>query len=123
MRIVRSFGMAETSSNRGASSALVSALKLYRALTSSRSWLQARLEQRGKGWSHIDENHRPQCNHEERQRKSARGHQSVESKNVDENGRQHGYRQRYVTVDQQKNTCNELKPEDYPQVMRSIQDT
>src|SRR6267142_1688071 len=90
-------------------------------MTFSGPWLQARLEQPGKGWSHIDEDDRPQYGHEEGQRKPARGHQSVERKNVDDHRRQHGHRQRYVTVDQQKYRRDDLKREDYPQVMRGVQ--
>ena len=41
--------------------------------TSSGQWPQARLEQPGKGRSHIDEDHRPQYGHEEGQREPARG--------------------------------------------------
>src|SRR6266436_10170563 len=83
--------------------------------------LQARLEQPGKGWSDVDEDHRPQYSHEEGQRKPARGHQGVENKNVDDHWRQHGHRQRHVTVDQQKYRCDDLKREDHPQVMRGVQ--
>src|SRR5438270_7234500 len=35
--------------------------------------------------------------------------------------RQHGHRQRHVTVDQQKYRCDDLKREDHPQVMRGVQ--
>src|SRR6266853_2488548 len=84
-------------------------------------WLQARLEQPGKGRSDVDEDHRPQYGHEERQRKPARGHQCVENKNVDNYGRQHGHRQRHVPVGQQKYSCDDLKREDHPQVMRCVQ--
>ena len=37
--------------------------------------------------------------------------------------RQHGHRQRYVTVDQQKYRCDDLKREDHHQVMRGVQGT
>src|SRR5580700_446410 len=90
------------------------------SLDSSGPWLQARLEQTGKGRSHVDEDRGPEYSHEEGQRKPARRHQDVESKNVDKHWRQHGHRQRYVTVDQQKYTCDDLKCEDHPQVMRDI---
>jgi len=83
--------------------------------------LKARLEQPGKGRSHIAEDHRPQNSHEEGQRKPARGHQSVEKKNVDDHRRQHGHRQRYVAVEQQKHRCDDLKREDYHQEMRGVQ--
>src|ERR1700682_4648546 len=86
-------------------------------------WLQARLEQPGKGRSDVDEDHRPQYGHEEGQRQPARGHQSVENKNVDDHRRQHGHRQRHVTVDQQKYRCDDLKRKDHPQVMRGIEGT
>src|ERR1700720_1915556 len=85
--------------------------------------LQARLEQPGKGRSHVDEDHGPQYSHEEGQRKPARRHQGVERKDVDNHRRQHCHRQRYVTVDQQKCTCDDLKREDHPQVMRDIKGT
>src|SRR5271169_5800639 len=85
--------------------------------------LQARLEQPGKGPSHVDEDHGPQYSHEEGQRKPARGHQGVENKDVDNHRCQHCHRQRYVTVDQQKYTCDDLKREDHPQVMRDIKGT
>src|SRR6266702_347304 len=91
--------------------------------TQSAPRLQARLEQSGKGRSHVDEDHGPQQGHEEGQRKPARGHQDVESKDVDNHRRQHCHRQRYVTVDQQKYTCDDLKGEDHPQVMRHIKGT
>src|SRR5580693_3998116 len=61
--------------------------------------LQARLEQPGKGRSHVDEDHGPQYSHKEGQRKPARGHQGVESKDVDHHRRQHCHRQRYVAVE------------------------
>src|SRR5438445_3043592 len=85
--------------------------------------LQARLEQPGKGRSHVDEDHGPQYSHKEGQRKPARGHQGVESKDVDNHRRQHCHRQRYVAVEQQKCTCDDLKREDHPQVMREIKGT
>src|SRR6266581_9083594 len=85
--------------------------------------LQARLEQPGKGRSHVDEDHGPQYSHKEGQRKPARGHQGVESKDVDNHRRQHCHRQRYVAVEQQKHTCDDLKREDHPQVMRDIKGT
>src|SRR5437870_1345494 len=56
-------------------------------------------------------------------RKPARGHQGVESKDVDNHRRQHCHRQRYVAVEQQKCTCDDLKREDHPQVMREIKGT
>src|SRR5579864_2401114 len=61
--------------------------------------LQARLEQPGKGRSHVDEDRGPQYGHEKGQRKPARGHQDVESNDVDNHRRQHCHRQRYITVD------------------------
>src|SRR5260370_2421966 len=85
--------------------------------------LQARLEQPGKSRSHVDEDRGPQCSHEQGQRKPARGHQSMESKNVDNHRRQQCHRQRYVAVEQQKHTCDDLKKEEHPQVMRDIKDT
>src|SRR6202049_4813004 len=85
--------------------------------------LQARLEQPGKGRLHVDEDHGPQYGHEESQRKPARGHQGVENKNVDDHRRQHGRRQRYVTVGQQKYRCDDLKRKDHPQVVRGIEGT
>src|ERR1700756_3123605 len=119
MRIVRSLVIAETSLNRGVSpfwfvpsSSTPALLDLFR--------LQARSEQTGKGRSHVDEDHGPQHGHEESQRKPARGHQGVESKDVDNYRRQHRHRQRYVTVEQQKYTCDDLKRENHPQVMREI---
>src|SRR5437660_3823949 len=125
MRIVRSFVIAAISSNRGVSPVLVSS---FLPLSSTRALLdllrlQARLEQPGKGRLHVDEDHGPQYSHEERQRKPARGHQGVERKDVDNHRRQHCHRQRYVTVDQQKYTCDDLKGEDHPQVMRDIKGT
>src|SRR5258708_4664144 len=36
---------------------------------------------------------------------------------------QHGHRQRYVTVDQQKYRCDDLKCEDHPQIVRGVQGT
>src|SRR5712691_7555022 len=45
----------------------------------------------------------------------------MEDKNVDDDWRQHGHRQRHVTVDQQKYRCDDLKREDHPQVMRCVQ--
>src|SRR6202051_661126 len=83
--------------------------------------LRARLEQPGKSWSDVDEDHRPQYTHEEGQRKPAWGHQGVENKNVDDHRRQHGHRERHVTVGQQKYRCDDLKREDHPQVMRCVQ--
>src|ERR1700689_992329 len=94
-----------------------------RPMTSSGPLLQARLEQPGKGWSHIDEDQRPQYSHDEGQRKPTRSHQSVERKNVDDHRRQHGHRQWHVTVDQQKYRCDDLKCEDHPQVTRGVQGT
>src|SRR2546427_2505069 len=35
--------------------------------------------------------------------------------------RQHGHRQRHITVDQQKDRREELKREDYPQVMGGVE--
>src|SRR5260370_1014762 len=58
---------------------------------------------------------------EECQGKPARGHQGVESENVDDHRRQHGHRQRYVPVGEQKYACNDLKREDHPQVVRGVQ--
>src|SRR5580700_1189087 len=72
---------------------------------------------------HVDEDHRPQYRHEEGKWKPARGHQGVENKNVDDHRRQHGHRQRHVTVGQQNNSCDDLKREDHPQVMRGIEGT
>src|SRR6516165_4696979 len=122
MRIVRSLVIAETSLNRGVSRFLFVPSSSTRALLDLFR-LQARLEQPGKGRSHVDEDDGPQHSHEERQRKSARGHEGVETKNVDNHRRQHGHRRRHVTVDQQKYTCDELKREDHPQVMRDIKGT
>src|SRR5260370_1031238 len=85
--------------------------------------LPARLEQPGKSRSHVDEDRGPQYGHKEGQRKPARGHQGVESKDVDNHRRQHCHRQRYVAVEQQKHTCDDLKREDHPQVMRDIKGT
>src|SRR5579862_5328433 len=79
------------------------------------------MEQPGKRRSYVDEDHGPQYSHEECQRKPARGHQGVESKNVDDHWRQHGYRQRHVTVGQKKYSRYDLKREDHPQVMRGVQ--
>src|SRR6266566_10170463 len=93
------------------------------SLTSSSLWLRARLEQPGKGRSHVDEDHGPQYSHEEAQRKPARGHQGVENKSVDDHRRQDGHRQRHVTVRQKKYRSNDLKREDHPQVMRGIEGT
>src|SRR6267154_2564392 len=45
----------------------------------------------------------------------------MENKNIDDHRRQHGHRQRHVTVDQQKYCCDDLKREDHPQVMRGVQ--
>ena len=42
------------------------------SLDSSGPWLQARLEQTGKGRSHVDEDRGPEYSHEEGQRKPAR---------------------------------------------------
>src|SRR6266852_3479620 len=47
----------------------------------------------------------------------------MESKNVDNHRRKHCHRQRYVAVEQQKYTCDDLKREDHPQVMRDIKGT
>src|ERR1700687_1471419 len=88
--------------------------------SSSGLCLRARLEQPGKGRSHVDEDHGPRYSYKEGQRKPARGHQGVESKDVDNHRRQHCHRQRYVAVEQQKCTCDDLKREDHPQVMRNI---
>src|SRR6266478_2184442 len=93
---------------------------LLRSVPQSAPRLQPRLEQPGKGRSHVDEDHGPQYSHEDGHRKPARGHQGVESKDVDNHRCQHCHRQRYVTVGQQKYTCDDLKREDYPQVMRDI---
>src|SRR6202142_2873856 len=98
MRIVRLFVMAETSFP--ASCILHLTWGCLPMPPSSGLHLPARLEQPGKGWSYVDENHRPQYSHEEGQRKPARGHQGMENKNVDDHRRQHGHRQRHVTVDQ-----------------------
>src|SRR5258706_14265028 len=89
--------------------------------TSSGPWLQARLEQPGKARAHVDEEHGPKHSHEEGQRKPARGHQGVENKNVDDHRRQHGHRERHVTIGQQKYRCDDLKREDHPQIMRGVQ--
>ena len=43
-----------------------------------------------------------------------------ERKNIDDYWRQHGDRQRYVTVDQQQYGCDDLKREDHRQVMQDI---
>src|ERR1700730_10367682 len=44
----------------------------------------------------------------------------MESKDVDQHWRQECHRQRYITVDQQKYACDDLKREDHPEVMRDI---
>src|ERR1700693_2788815 len=46
--------------------------------------------------------------------------QTHETKNVDDHRRQHGPRQRHVTVDQQKPPSDDLKREDHPQIVRDI---
>src|SRR5215467_15453439 len=118
MRIVRSAVIAETSSN------VVLVRYSFLSSRSARALLdQTRLEQSGKGRSHVDEGHGPQHSHEEGQRKPTGGHQDVESKDVDNHRSQHCHRQRRVTVDQQKHTCDELKREDHPQVMREVKRT
>jgi MarR family transcriptional regulator, 2-MHQ and catechol-resistance regulon repressor len=79
------------------------------------------MEQPREGRLHIDEDQRPQRSHDEGQRKPARGHRGVESKDVDNYRCQQCDRQRYVAVHQQKYTSDELDPEDHPQVMRDIE--
>src|ERR1700727_3495396 len=44
----------------------------------------------------------------------------MESKDVDQHWRQECNRQRKITVDQQKYTCDDLKREDHPEIMRDI---
>src|SRR6266478_1706185 len=96
---------------------------LLRSVPQSAPRLRPRLEQPGKGRSHVDEDRGPQYSYEKGQRKPAWGHQGMESKNVDNHRRQHCHRQRYVAVEQQKYTCDDLKREDHPQVMRDIKGT
>src|SRR5579883_2200540 len=76
--------------------------------------LRARLEQAGKGRPHVDEDDRPQHRYKERLRKPLRGHQDVESEDVDDHRGQYGYCQRHVTVGQQEYRCYHLKREDDP---------
>src|SRR5580698_907888 len=83
--------------------------------------LQARLKQWGKCGSHVDENHGPQNCDENGQRKPGRGHGDVENEDVDEDRREYGYRERYITVDEQKHSGDELKREDHPEVMRNVE--
>jgi hypothetical protein len=40
---------------------------------------------------------------------------------IEDHRRQHGHRERHVTVGQQKYRCDDLKREDHPQVMRCVQ--
>src|ERR1700722_16460208 len=82
--------------------------------------LHARLEQSGKRRSHVEKDHRPQKRDKEGQRKPGRGHGDVKNDDVDQHRREYGYRERYVPVDQQKRSADDLKREDHPQVVRNI---
>src|SRR6516165_5002331 len=45
----------------------------------------------------------------------------MKSKNIDDYWRQHGDGQWYITIGQQQHACDDLEPEDHPQVVRGVQ--
>ena len=65
----------------------------------------------------MDEYQGPKHRHEEGERETARGHQSVKGEDVDDNRRENGQRQGHVSIRQKKHRPDHLKREDESEVM------